>query len=99
MASFVGTGRRTNQAKIEDIKEKKVQKLVEEAQGSTTTAATTTTANPRTELAEKKLMERMFKLPSFQKIPKELRERMLEEMKDEMNSESSGYQSLTGSTL
>ena len=96
MATFVGTGRRTNQAKLEDIKEKKVQKLVQEAQGP---AAATTIADSKTELAEKRLMEKMFKLPSFQKIPKELRERMLEEMKDEMNSESSGYQSLTGSTL
>lgn len=98
MATFVGTGRRTNQAKLEDIKEKKVQKLVQEAQGSPTTAAATTIADSKTELAEKRLMEKMFKLPSFQKIPKELKERMLEEMKDEMNSESSGYQSLTGST-
>ena len=71
-------------------------------QVTTPTAGTggTTAATEKSAEMETKVMSKLFNLPSFKQIPKELRERMMEEMRGEMGSDndaSSGYQSLTSS--
>ncbi|XP_019862928.1 PREDICTED: uncharacterized protein LOC109591695 [Amphimedon queenslandica] len=106
---YTGTRRRQQQQQyLEDIKEKTVQKLLPQVTG-TPTASTGTTASGGTTAAatgksaetENEVMKRLFDLPSFKQIPKEIRERMMEEIRGQKGSDdddaSSGYQSLISS--
>lgn len=98
------TRTKRRQQNLEDIKEKTVLKLLPQFVTATPTATggTTAAATGKSDGTETKVMQRMFNLPSFKQIPKEIRERLMEEMRgqkenDDDDDASSGYQSVTSS--
>ncbi|XP_019856844.1 PREDICTED: uncharacterized protein LOC109585283 [Amphimedon queenslandica] len=103
-SAYTWIKRRQQQQYLEDIKEKTVQKLLPQVTGTPTASTGTTAAATGTKSTqtETEVMKRLFNLPSFKQIPKEMRERMMEEMRGQKGSDddddaSSGYQSVTSS--